>query len=81
MTKKTKLEGKVALVTGSAQGLGEAILKEFVYEGASTILLDLNRKEANKVKREIATAVQTWIKDNGVLQQKTKSPTQHSPSP
>ncbi|MDG2187582.1 MAG: SDR family NAD(P)-dependent oxidoreductase [Hyphomicrobiales bacterium] len=53
MTKKTKLEGKVALVTGSAQGLGEAILKEFVYEGASTILLDLNRKEANKVKREI----------------------------
>jgi NAD(P)-dependent dehydrogenase (short-subunit alcohol dehydrogenase family) len=33
------LEGKVALVTGSTQGLGEAIVRTFIDEGASGIVV------------------------------------------
>ena len=42
MAETRKLEGKVALVTGAAQGLGEAILKEFALEGAKTIIFDIH---------------------------------------
>jgi NAD(P)-dependent dehydrogenase (short-subunit alcohol dehydrogenase family) len=33
------LEGKVALVTGSTQGLGEAIVRTFIDEGAGGIVV------------------------------------------
>src|SRR5436190_4962841 len=36
-----RLEGKVALVTGAARGIGEAIARAFVAEGAEVILTDL----------------------------------------
>lgn len=35
------LEGKVALVTGGASGIGAAIVRRFVREGAHTILTDI----------------------------------------
>ena len=53
MAETRKLEGKVALVTGGAQGLGEAILKEFALEGAKTIIFDIDANESNRVKEEL----------------------------
>ena len=53
MAETRKLEGKVALVTGAAQGLGEAILKEFALEGAKTIIFDIDANESNRVREEL----------------------------
>jgi 3alpha(or 20beta)-hydroxysteroid dehydrogenase len=36
-----RLDGKVAIVTGGARGTGEAIVRRFVAEGASVLVLDL----------------------------------------
>jgi rhamnulose-1-phosphate aldolase/alcohol dehydrogenase len=42
MPKPKALSGRVALVTGSAGGIGKAIAKKFVQEGAVVILNDMN---------------------------------------
>jgi len=39
------LEGKVAIVTGGAQGIGNAIAKGLAAEGARIVVADLNRAE------------------------------------
>ncbi|MCO1579236.1 glucose 1-dehydrogenase [Crossiella sp. SN42] len=36
-----RLDGKVALVTGAARGLGEAVARRFVAEGARVVLADI----------------------------------------
>ena len=36
-----KIEGKIALVVGVAQGIGEAIAKRFVEEGAKVVIADI----------------------------------------
>jgi NAD(P)-dependent dehydrogenase (short-subunit alcohol dehydrogenase family) len=43
-----RLQGKVALVTGAARGLGLAIAKRFVEEGASVVLNDLDADATEK---------------------------------
>lgn len=48
-----KLEGKVAVVTGSASGIGKAIATLFAKEGASVIISDLNEEGAKQVVKEI----------------------------
>jgi NAD(P)-dependent dehydrogenase (short-subunit alcohol dehydrogenase family) len=48
------LTGKVALVTGGAQGLGEAICRELAAAGVITIVADIREAEAEKVAAEIA---------------------------
>ena len=37
-----RLEGKIALVTGAARGIGEAIARAFIDEGAVVYLTDIN---------------------------------------
>ena len=46
-------EGKVALVTGAAQGLGEAISHRLAREGASVVLLDLNEERVRGVADDV----------------------------
>ncbi len=43
-----KLKDKVAIVTGGAQGLGEAISKRLLKEGARVVVADINIKKAGE---------------------------------
>ena len=52
-----RLEGKVAIVTGSSQGIGEAIARAFAKEGARVAVTYKSQKErAEKVAEEIGAA-------------------------
>lgn len=48
-----KLSGKVAIVTGAAQGIGRAIALELARKGANVILADIDIQKANKVAIDI----------------------------
>lgn len=48
-----RLSGKVAIVTGSAQGFGEGITMEMVSEGSYMVIADLNLELANTVAESI----------------------------
>ena len=47
------LEGKVALVTGSAQGIGRAIALNFAQGGARIVLTDMREAKLDEVVKEI----------------------------
>ena len=44
-----RLEGKVAIVTGAASGMGKAIAEAYAREGAKVVVSDLNLEGANAV--------------------------------
>jgi len=48
-----KLEGKAAIVTGAATGIGRAIALAFANEGADVVIADLQKEKADAVAREI----------------------------
>ncbi|MEO6188684.1 MAG: SDR family NAD(P)-dependent oxidoreductase, partial [Ginsengibacter sp.] len=52
MPKPKALTGKIALITGSAGGIGKAIAKKFVQEGACVILNDMNEERLGEAKAE-----------------------------
>ncbi len=49
-----RLEDKFAIVTGGAQGLGEALAKRMAQEGAHVAVTDINEQGAKAVAQEIA---------------------------
>ncbi|MBE8721859.1 bifunctional aldolase/short-chain dehydrogenase [Sphingobacterium pedocola] len=52
MPKPKALSGKIALVTGSAGGIGKAIAKKFASEGAVVILNDMNAERLATAEEE-----------------------------
>ncbi len=48
-----RLKDKVALVTGASSDIGEIIVKRFVEEGASVVLLGRNIKSLDKVRKSV----------------------------
>lgn len=53
MMARKRVEGKVALVTGSAQGIGKATAIALAHEGAHVIVSDVNDAEGNALARQI----------------------------
>ena len=49
------LTGKVALVTGAAQGIGKAVAMLLAQRGADIIISDINLEKAEETSKEIAT--------------------------
>lgn len=47
------LEKKVVMVTGGAQGIGEAIARRFVAEGAIVVIADMNTEKASALATEL----------------------------
>jgi NAD(P)-dependent dehydrogenase (short-subunit alcohol dehydrogenase family) len=55
----SKLEGKVALVTGGGSGFGAAISRRFVSEGAKVFIGDINLAGADVIAKEFPGQVIT----------------------
>jgi NAD(P)-dependent dehydrogenase (short-subunit alcohol dehydrogenase family) len=51
-----RFEGKVAIVTGAAQGIGEAYARALAREGASVVVADLNEDSGSRIAKEIEAA-------------------------
>lgn len=52
----TDMNGKVALITGAASGLGKAIAELYARHGASVAIADINQDAADKVAADITAA-------------------------
>ena len=53
-----RLDGKVAVVTGAASGIGKEIARTYVREGAKVIIADLNQKGADATADELGGSKQ-----------------------
>ena len=56
-----RLEGKTALITGGASGLGRGIAERFVAEGASVLITDINAGAAEAAAAELGTG---WLEQD-----------------
>jgi 3-oxoacyl-[acyl-carrier protein] reductase len=74
------LDGKVALVTGAAMGIGRAITELFIARGASVVIADLDGQGAEKTAKELgqnAFAVQCDVTKSAEVQSAIDSAIQH----
>ena len=56
-----KLNGKVAIVTGSARGLGWEIIQAFAQEGAKVAICDLTQSDVDEAVARLKTAPQNVL--------------------
>jgi len=67
-----RLEGKVAIVTGGARGIGEGVARCLAAEGARVAVVDLDLSEAEKTAARLgggAIALQTDMCEEGQVQE------------
>ena len=70
------LKDKVAVVTGGAQGIGEAIVRAYAAEGAHVVVADMAVDKAQALARELggkALAVRLDVRDRGSVDAMVKS--------
>lgn len=58
-----RLAGKVAIITGAAQGMGATHARLFIKEGAKVVLTDLNEEKGQALAKELGTHA-IFIKQN-----------------
>ncbi|MCK9284022.1 MAG: glucose 1-dehydrogenase [Rhodocyclaceae bacterium] len=58
-----RLKGKVAIITGAAQGMGEAHARMFVKEGAQVILTDVSEPAGRRLADELGPAAMFIAQD------------------
>jgi 3-oxoacyl-[acyl-carrier protein] reductase len=69
-----RLEGRVALVTGSSRGIGKATAKRFAQEGAKVCLADINEEVLTASAEELTNegldviAIRTDVTDRGQVE-------------
>ncbi|SFV35870.1 SDR family NAD(P)-dependent oxidoreductase [Thermoflavifilum thermophilum] len=56
MAELFRLDGKVAMVTGAASGIGRAIVHVFAQQGAQVCVVDIQEAQAQQVAQEISDA-------------------------
>jgi 2-keto-3-deoxy-L-fuconate dehydrogenase len=64
MIMSNRLQGKVALVTAAAQGIGRAIAEAFIAEGASVIATDLAEDKLGDLKAKARKKLDVRAQDN-----------------
>lgn len=63
-----RLDGKNAIVTGSARGIGKAIAEKLASEGANIVVVDVNLEAAEETAKELASnGVKTLAKKVNVV--------------
>jgi acetoin reductase-like protein len=71
-----KLQDKVAIVTGGAQGIGEAIVRAFAAEGARVVIADVAQDKAGALAQDIgnnALAVRLDVRDPASIEATVKA--------
>jgi 3alpha(or 20beta)-hydroxysteroid dehydrogenase len=73
-----KLDGKVAIITGAAQGMGEAHTRRFISEGAQVAFTDINEKRGQEIAEELGanalfirhdvTSLSDWTRIVGIAE-------------
>jgi NAD(P)-dependent dehydrogenase (short-subunit alcohol dehydrogenase family) len=58
-----RLDGKVAVITGGAQGVGLGIAQEFVDYGATVVIADINEQSLNSAGAALGPDVTTAVVD------------------
>lgn len=66
-----RIEGRVAIVTGGANGLGEAIVRRFVEEGAKVVVADIDVEAGNALVAELGVNTRFVTLDVGEEKQWT----------
>jgi 3(or 17)beta-hydroxysteroid dehydrogenase len=64
-----RLENKIALITGSARGIGQATAELFHKEGATVIISDIRDEEGEKVKNQLGERAEYFhldVKDENI---------------
>jgi NAD(P)-dependent dehydrogenase (short-subunit alcohol dehydrogenase family) len=62
-----ELDGKVAIVTGGAGGIGRGVVELFVAEGANVVIADVNEERGENLAAELGAAAAYKRTDVGVV--------------